>query len=326
MVNGVGPGGGYDEVAARRVAREEARAREVAPSIHMRDESDERRSVVTAVARKYLPADVADEFVAMLRPALRLVRARDGEPVVAQLGGLPTVSALSASSWPTWEGHGPLDHVLSFDCAPVAAMLPELGLPTDGRLAFFYFDGKDEFESTVGPWDPSTRPGFRVLHLAASTRADAATPAPRGLDPFPAVPLAAVRTLSWPSYQTLSVEALWSKHGLRGPSADPVIDGLYDELWKLPDAGYDTHQIGGHAWSQQAPVELEVEQLRCGLAGEPFDWSDPSVQSATSEWQLLLQVASDDAANMMWGDLGQLYYLVRDAQQPADALFTWQCG
>jgi uncharacterized protein YwqG len=40
----------------------------------------------------------------------------------------------------------------------------------------------------------------------------------------------------------------------------------------------------------------------------------------------LLQVASDDDANMMWGDVGQLYYLVGNAQQPQDALFTWQCG
>lgn len=42
--------------------------------------------------------------------------------------------------------------------------------------------------------------------------------------------------------------------------------------------------------------------------------------------RLLLQVASDDDADMMWGDVGQLYYLVRDAEQPEEALFTWQCG
>jgi uncharacterized protein YwqG len=71
---------------------------------------------------------------------------------------------------------------------------------------------------------------------------------------------------------------------------------------------------------------MEVEQLRRGLVGEPFDWNDPSVASAAADWQLLLQVASDDDADMMWGDVGQLYYLVQNAQQPQDALFTWQCG
>ncbi|WP_053204933.1 DUF1963 domain-containing protein [Jiangella muralis] len=71
---------------------------------------------------------------------------------------------------------------------------------------------------------------------------------------------------------------------------------------------------------------MEVEQLRRGLAGEPFAWDNPEVQSAASNWQLLLQIASDDDADMMWGDVGQLYYLVSDAERPGEALFTWQCG
>lgn len=106
------------------------------------------------------------------------------------------------------------------------------------------------------------------------------------------------------------------------------MESFYDALWDLPGGGYDTHQIGGHACPQQGPVEVEVEQLRRGLLGEPFDWNDPSVHSAASDWRLLLllQVASDDAAKMMWGDVGQLYYLVRGAEPAEEALFTWQCG
>jgi uncharacterized protein YwqG len=320
------PGGQVEEYAAQ-----EDESNVVAP-IQTRDEFDERLGVVTALARDHLPAGAAEDFVAMLRPALRLVHAGENEQAVAQLGGLPT---LPINSWPVWEGHGPLGHVLSFDCAPVAAMLPELGLPTDGRLAFFYFDDRyDDGESTVGTWDPSSRAGFRVLHLhpELSTRANnthAATPVPPGLASFPVVALAAVRTVTWPSYETPMAQAVWNNHGLTGPRPGvpaPSVGALYEDLWKLPGGGYDTHQIGGHPCPQQNPVEMEVEQLRRGLVGEPFDWSDPSVASAAADWQLLLQVASDDAADMMWGDVGQLYYLVRNAQQPQEALFTWQCG
>lgn len=270
----------------------------------------------------------------MLRPALRLEHAGKDDPVIAQLGGLPT---LPINSWPVWEGHGPLSHVLSFDCQPVSAMLPELGLPASGRLAFFYFDGAyDEFQSAVGSWDPSSRAGFRVMHVhpEQSTRAhitDAATPAPPGLPVFPPVALTAVKTVTWPSRETLMAESLWQKAGLVGPRpgvAAPPVESFYDALWDLPGGGYDTHQIGGHACPQQGPVEVEVEQLRRGLLGEPFDWNDPSVHSAASDWRLLLllQVASDDAAKMMWGDVGQLYYLVRGAEPAEEALFTWQCG
>jgi uncharacterized protein YwqG len=73
-------------------------------------------------------------------------------------------------------------------------------------------------------------------------------------------------------------------------------------------------------------VELEVEQLHRGLTGEPFDWNDPGVRAAATGWQLLLQVASDDAADMMWGDVGQLYYLARSPSAPEHALLTMQCG
>jgi uncharacterized protein YwqG len=48
-------------------------------------------------------------------------------------------------------------------------------------------------------------------------------------------------------------------------------------------------------------VELEVEELRRRLDGEAFDWKDPNFYSAASTWQLLLQVASEDDADMMWG-------------------------
>lgn len=296
------------------------------------DETEERLAVVTRLAGQHLPADVARDFVALLRPALRLEHAGEGDPVVAQLGGLPS---LPINSWPVWDDHGPLSHVLSFDCEPVGALLPELGLPATGHLAFFYFDGSwDHGSSAVGTWDPASRPGFRVVHVqperaARHDRLDAATPAPPGLVPFRSVALTAVRTLSWPAHGSPTAESLWSRAGLVSPRpgvpAAPV-EALYGALHELPGGGYDTHQIGGYAHPQQDSVELEVEELRRGLAGEPFEWSDPDVQAAASEWQLLLQVASDDAAAMMWSDAGQLYYLVVRPDEPEEALCTLQCG
>ena len=320
------PGGTVEVVQPSRTSSEAA-----APP-QSRDETDDRLRTVTALAHEHLPAPAAADFLATLRPALRLVHAGDGDPVIAQLGGLPT---LPINSWPVWDGHGPLSHVLSFDCAPVAELLPELGIPQDGRLAFFYFDAAYAHgRSTIGTWDPSTRPGFRVLHLhpERSTRADitdSATPAPPGLMPFAPVALTAIRTLTWPARETPVAEEMWLRHGLAGPrdraAADPV-RALYAALWALPGGGYDTHQIGGHPCPQQGPVEMKVEELRRRLAGEPFEWSDPDFRTAASDWQLLLQVASDDGAEMMWGDAGQLYYLVTDREDPEEALCTLQCG
>jgi uncharacterized protein YwqG len=296
------------------------------------DETAERLTIVTALVEEHLPSGAARDFLALLRPALRLEHAGKGDPVVAQLGGLPS---LPINSWPLWDGHGPLSHVLTVECEPVAALLPELGLPATGRLAFFYFDGAfDNSASTVGTWDPTTRPGFRVMHLhpeqaAPHDRMDVATPAPPGLAAFPAVALTAVRTVSWPAHESPISQSVWARAGLAGPRPGvpaPSVAALYDALHELPHGGYDTHQIGGYASPQQNAVELEVEQLHRGLTGEPFEWSDPEVQAAAAGWQLLLQVASDDAADMMWGDVGQLYYLARSPSAPEHALLTMQCG
>ena len=200
------------------------------------------------------------------------------------------------------------------------------GVPTSGHLAFFYFDGAyDDFETTVGTWDPSSGPGFRVMHLQRH-QSNTTEPAPPPPHPpvFPPVTLTAVRTVTWPSHEAPIAEFVWEKSGLLSPRpgvpASPV-QGLYDAFWELPGGGHDTHQIGGHACPQQGPVEL-----RRGLLGEPFEWADSDVHSAASDWCLLLQVASDEKADMMWGDVGQLYYLIRRDASPEDALFTWQCG
>lgn len=310
-------------------ARAETRARR---SPGTRDETDERLGVVTALVHEHLPMTAAQDFLALVRPALRLEHAGDEDPVVAQLGGLPS---LPINSWPVWDGHGPLSHVLTFECEPVAAMLPELGLPATGRLAFFYFDGAfDDFASPVGTWDATTRPGFRVVHVrperaAAHDRMHLATPAPPGLTPFPAVAMTAVRTVSWPARESPIAESVWARAGLAGTRPGvpaPPVAALHDALDALPNGGYDTHQIGGYACPQQNAVEVEVEQLHRGLTGAPFEWSDPAVQTAASGWQLVLQVASDDAAGMMWGDLGQLYFLARSPGEPEGALLTMQCG
>src|SRR5262249_29738319 len=68
-------------------------------------------------------------------------------------------------------------------------------------------------------------------------------------------------------------------------------------------------------------VQLEVEEIERALRGAG-DHADG--------WRLLAQVDSDDAAKMMWGDLGKLYFMIRpgdlQARQFGQARFTLQCS
>jgi len=117
------------------------------------------KAQLSRLARRHLSQAAAEAWLRQLSPAVRLARAEPGDPVVAQLGGLP---ALPINSWPVWPGNGPLSHVLSLDCASLAMLMPGWDMPGSGRLAFFYFDGEHYtgyHGSGVGGWDHATQAG-----------------------------------------------------------------------------------------------------------------------------------------------------------------------
>lgn len=286
-------------------------------------ESEPQREQLAELARRHLGPHAAEEWLGLLRTGLRLAHAGPGDPVIAQLGGLPT---LPINSWPMWEGHGPLSHVLSIDCAPVTQALPKLGLPDSGRLAFFYFDGHyDDLESYVGPDDTDSQTGgvrVLLLHPERSTRADPTdvpTPAPPGLTPFPAVGLTAIPTLYWPWRDHPEVRPIWERHGLppdHGVGTPGPIQDLYQALWDRWHI-HPLHMLGGHADPEQDAVEYELAYGSLRAAGEHVDYGSPAVTALASQWRLLLQVDSDDDADMMWGDVGKIYFMIKPADLEA---------
>ncbi|WP_338117962.1 DUF1963 domain-containing protein [Streptomyces coryli] len=76
----------------------------------------------------------------------------------------------------------------------------------------------------------------------------------------------------------------------------------------------------------QNPVEYEVAHGFLGCD----DWQDPRIDEEAGRWVLLAQFDSEDAAGMMWGDCGSLYWLIRPEDLAAGrferAMFTWQCS
>lgn len=294
--------------------------------------------VLSELASRHLGRLAADAWLDLLSPAIRLVHAQPGDPVVAQLGGLP---ALPINSWPVWQGHGPLSHVLSIDCASLTRLLPAWNLPDSGRLAFFYFDGHyDNYQGTgtVGVWDPATQDGAQVLwlHPEESTPAHLThvpSPSPPGLTAFPAVALTAIPTLTWPTYEHPELRRIWAANGLAEPRPgvpSPPVEALYEALherWYVTPQ----HQVGGHPQPEQGPVELELAELALRSAGATsIDYSEPAVDEHAHGWQLLAQVDTDDDAKMMWGDMGKLYFMIHpedlEGRRFGQMRFTWQCG
>lgn len=277
-----------------------------------------------ALAHEHLPSDVAERWLGLLRPGIRLAPAGGDEAVVGQLGGEPRLP--DDVEWPEWEGHGPLSFVASVDCAALPPAALDVPFPPAGTLAFFYFDGQlDDGEAVVDVADVPSRAGARVVYVPAGVPA-VRRDTPDELDAHPHVPLAArvEPTAAEPTHPR--VQRVFA------PDAEPFQDyehpvcaeEFVDALWEYEaDAG---HRLGGTPQSVQGPVELEVARAALGPG---VDWDDPRLPAEMDEWVLLAQFDSDETADMMWGDDGCLYWLIR----PSDlaelrfdrALFTWQC-
>ncbi|MFF8784048.1 YwqG family protein [Streptomyces sp. NPDC015125] len=274
-----------------------------------------------ALAHTHLPAEIAERWIGLLRPGLRLEKATDSgtAPIVGRLGGLPELP--EGAEWPVWEGHGPLAFIASLDCAQLPSVALDIAIPTDGTLAFFYFDGQlDDGSALVAPHEPDTWAGARVLYIPADAPTAART-TPEGIRPYPEVPLTAraetTAPYTWHPLVHWEFAALPDDHPLWG---EDFQEALYDH------SGGTEHRLGGHANPVQDAVESEVAH---GALGNP-PWSDPRIEKEALRWVLLAQIDTDHDADMMWGDCGALYWLIRPedlAERRFDrAMFTWQCG
>ncbi|MFE5864941.1 YwqG family protein [Streptomyces virginiae] len=280
------------------------------------------------LAHRHLPPDDAARWIGLLTPGLRLAHAGDG-PAAGRLGGLPELPL--DLPWPTWEGDGPLSHIASLDCAALAAAGDcGLALPDSGTLLFFHFDGRvDGDDSPVDASDPATRPGAQVLHVPAGTPTRV-RPAPPELLAYPEVPLTAQAGMTVPAYAAPGLRAAfgkvvdsarWRHHPLNGRL---FTKGLID-LDSTPDDV--RHRIGGHPVPVQGAVEREIAQAVLGRPGTSRN--DPDLDVEAARWVLLAQIDTDYAADMMWGDVGTLYWLIRPADLAAGrfdhARFALQC-
>lgn len=285
---------------------------------------------MTRIAAEHLAPDIANRWLALLRPAVRLVAARSTEPRVALLGGIPDLP--TTHEWPTWDGVGPLTFIGELDLAVVARFSLDITLPPDGRLLFFYFDGSynnwENVAETVGYFEPASLAGARMVYVPAGTPAYPRQ-APEGVRVLPRVAFAGQEVVTFPSFEHPDLRAAFG-----APDADfkswvahPVCaDAFTEALWER-HRGVQ-HQIGGYATTVQGPVEMEAAWGVLGGDVATIDPAEAAVEAA--RWRPLFQMDSDDDLDAMWGDAGMLYWLARpedlNAGDLTRATFTWQCA
>lgn len=243
------------------------------------------------------------ELPSLAAPALHLVESTD-KTVFSKIGGLPNLPA--GVEWPSNNGMA-----MAFLCQISMAELPpdaplRQALP-EGYLYFFY-------DSEQGTWgyDPADLGSWKVVYSPVPPP-HAVRDAPGSFDAdeiYCEKPIAFKPILSLPSEERL--EAI--------PGIEPS-EALYEELDELRQsiyAGQPHHQIGGYPDVIQGDImELKCELVSNGLfCGDASGYSDPraaALAAGAAEWQLLLQLDTDDETGFMWGDCGLLYFWIRQS-------------
>jgi uncharacterized protein YwqG len=240
----------------------------------------------------------------LVRPSIRLsttpVEEASLKIGVSKLGGVPDLPP--DVSWPQWKGV-PQSFIAQIRLEDVQPYDANKVLPSQGMLWFFY----DARQETYGE-NPDDRGGWLVLFkdddLGGLQRAS-----------FPATLPAESR------FKACSVQFTQEVTLPQQPELDiPHFDWTdkeqeqYEQLLStFPDSADHAaihNRLLGNPDTLQDDMRLQCQLTTHGIV----DMDDPRVDELSKgakDWQLLLQVDSDEHAGMRWASNGMLYYWIK---------------
>jgi uncharacterized protein YwqG len=171
-------------------------------------------------------------------------------------------------------------------------------LPHAGMLYFFFNDRALEAY-------PPTRASWQVIYYDGDLSHLERGPALEEEQMvYPAYAVEFSSKLTLPPFESIYIERLGLSYEAFKPEA-PIeqrreVDA-YEELDQQLDELYENaaphHQLLGHPDQIQGDLPRECQQ-------------DTKYEGDPTDWQLLLQIDTDDEAGMIWGDVGILYFYI----------------
>jgi uncharacterized protein YwqG len=237
------------------------------------------------------------------------------------LGGKPLVG--SAFDWPR-KNKKPLAFIAQLDLGEINNDQVINWLPQNGRLLFFY-----DLEEWPWGFDPNDKGGWAVIYdRSAGDLRFQESPSDQIME-HPASKVKYISSeqfVSYPDAQRIN----YAEVGLSEKDDDDYyefIEGVYGESPR--------HQVGGFP----SPVQNDEMEDECQMVSGGVNCGGPDgykseeakqLRTQNNDWRLLLQFDSDDDVDAMWGDLGMLYFWVRESDaKNLDFSNCWlilQCG
>jgi len=224
----------------------------------------------------------------------------------SKLGGVPDLPP--GTNWPIWKGL-PQSFIAQIRIDDVRPYDTDGLLPQSGMLWFFY----DAQQQTFGA-DPADLGGWRVIFIAGNPRGLQRTPTPARL---PASSQFKACAITFASEMTLSQQPKLEIPNLDWTDAEQKqYETLLSTFPNAADRAMVHHRLLGHPDTIQDDMRLECQFASHGVT----DIRDPraaELSKGAMDWQLLLQIDSDEQAGMEWGNTGMLYYWVQSAELQA---------
>jgi uncharacterized protein YwqG len=252
----------------------------------------------------------------LARSSIRLATTAGDESTVrvgaSKIGGLPDLPA--GVSWPEWHDL-PQSFIAQIALEEASKYDVDKVLPEKGMLWFFY----DAAQETFGA-DPADRGGWSVIFKESSDGLKR-TPAPAKL---PAESQFKACSIAFSSEITLSLHP-----ELEIPKFDWTEEEQqkYEQLLSTFPNPDDHAAIHNRLLGNPETLQDDMRQL-CQLVSHGVtdvnDARAAELEKGTLEWQLLLQVDSDEHAGMRWADAGLLYYWITRSDLKAQRFdATW---
>ena len=225
----------------------------------------------------------------------------------SKIGGSPHLPP--DFQWPKW-GDKPLAFLAQFNLEHVSSYDAQSLLPPSGMLYFFHEGGND-----VWGFDPKDKDGFRVVHYPGDVSGLKAVPLPDSLEKdgmiFGPCKLTFEKTKSYPLGEYL--DALDEQVSFEGEKTRDAFDDIVFQYYE--ESNGPNHKLFGYPDLIQGEIFLEAQLVSNGLyCGDASGYRDPrakELEKGVKDWMLLFQIDTDDNADMMWGDAGTVYYVIK---------------
>jgi len=244
-----------------------------------------------------------EKVLALGQKCLRLVTSN--KITSSFLGGKPLVGG--QFDWPR-KNDKPLGFIGQLDLKEINPEKEIDWLPQIGRLLFFY-------DLAVWPWgfDPKDTGGWATVYENGNSDLYPYV-LPSDLDMEHLSPsikyVKSESFISYPDGQRVDFESI----GISEDDDEEYYDFIDEHFGDEP-----RHQIGGFP----SPIQGDSMEEDCQLAsggvycGNSDGYNSKEAEKLRSElldWKLLLQFDSDDEIEAMWGDMGMLYFWVRESE------------